>query len=210
MLSGLEAAHANGIIHRDIKPENVIQRRDGVVKILDFGIAKLLEKSSPENPLTASPVVRTETGVGVMLGTIGYMSPEQVRGLAVDVRTDIWSCGVLLYEMLGGQRPFDGQTNADTLVTMLEREPEPLFGTSAQTPAALRQIQVVIDKALSKEPDQRYQTAAEMRTSLEKIKTALEAKKQSGAGAISAQTNVRDLQSLAAQRTRPDFVERSS
>jgi serine/threonine protein kinase len=205
LLFGLEAAHANGIIHRDIKPENVIQRHDGVVKILDFGIAKLLEKSSPENPLTASPVVRTETGVGVMLGTIGYMSPEQVRGLAVDVRTDIWSCGVLLYEMLDGQRPFDGQTNADTLVTMLEREPEPLFGTGGQTPAALRQIQVVIDKALSKQPDQRHQTAAEMRASLEKIKTALEARKQSGAGAISGQTNVRDLQSLAAQSNTSGF-----
>jgi len=205
LLSGLEAAHVAGIIHRDIKPENVIQRHDGVVRILDFGIAKLLEKSSPESPSTTSPVVRTETGVGVMLGTIGYMSPEQVRGLGVDVRTDIWSCGVVLYEMLGGQRPFDGQTNADTLVTMLEREPEPLFGTSGQTPPALRQIQVVIDKALSKAPAGRYQTAAEMRTSLEKIKTALEVSKQSGAGAISAQTNVRDLRSLAAQTSKSGF-----
>jgi serine/threonine protein kinase len=205
LLSGLEAAHVAGIIHRDIKPENVIQRHDGVVRILDFGIAKLLEKSSPENPSTTSPVVRTETGVGVMLGTIGYMSPEQVRGLGVDVRTDIWSCGVVLYEMLGGQRPFDGQTNADTLVTMLEREPEPLFGTSGQTPPALRQIQVVIDKALSKAPAGRYQTAAEMRTSLEKIKTALEVSKQSGAGAISAQTNVRDLRSLASQTRKSGF-----
>src|SRR6185369_539479 len=182
LLSGLEAANTNGIIQRDVKPENVIQRHDGVVKILDFGIAKLLETSAPENPSTASPIVRTETGLGVMLGTIGYMSPEQVRGSAVDVRTDIWSCGVLLYEMFGGQRPFDGQTNADTLVTMLEREPEPLFGAGRQTPAALRQIQVLIDKALAKQPDRRYQTAAEMRTSLEKIKTTLEARKQSSAG----------------------------
>jgi serine/threonine protein kinase len=205
LLSGLEAAHANGIIHRDIKPENVIQRHDGVVKILDFGIAKLLETSAPENPSTTSPIVRTETGLGVMLGTIGYMSPEQVRGLAVDVRTDIWSCGVLLYEMFGGQRPFDGQTNADTLVTMLEREPEPLFGTGGQTPAALRQIQVLIDKALSKQPDRRYQTAAEMRASLEKIKTTLEARKQSSAGALSAQTNVRDLPGLADQSHKSGF-----
>jgi len=205
LLSGLEAAHATGIIHRDIKPENVIQRHDGVVKILDFGIAKLLEKSSPENSSTTSPVVRTETGVGVMLGTIGYMSPEQVRGLTVDVRTDIWSCGVVLYEMLGGQRPFDGQTNADTLVTMLEREPEPLFGTGSKAPTALRQIQVVIDKALSKEPSARYQTAAEMRASLEQIKTTLETRKQFRAGAISAQTNVRDLQSLAAQNNTSGF-----
>jgi hypothetical protein len=196
LLTGLEAAHAAGIIHRDIKPENVIQRHDGVVKILDFGIAKLLEKAAPENPSTSSPIVRTETGVGVMLGTIGYMSPEQVRGLAVDVRTDIWSCGVVLYEMLGGERPFDGQTNADTLVTMLEREPEPLFGTGAQTPGALRQIQVVVDKALCKEPAERYQSAAEMRTILEKIKTELEVNQQSAAIAL---TNARDLRSLAAQ-----------
>ena len=196
LLAGLEAAHAAGIIHRDIKPENVIQRHDGVVKILDFGIAKLLEKAAPENPSTSSPIVRTETGVGVMLGTIGYMSPEQVRGLAVDVRTDIWSCGVVLYEMLGGERPFDGQTNADTLVTMLEREPEPLFGTGAQTPGALRQIQVVVDKALCKEPAERYQSAAEMRTILEKIKTELEVNQQSAAMAL---TNARDLRSLAAQ-----------
>lgn len=194
VLSGLEAAHAAGIIHRDIKPENVIQRHDGVVKILDFGIAKLLEK--PEAPASSSAIVRTETGVGVMLGTIGYMSPEQVRGLPVDERTDIWSCGVVLYEMLASRRPFDGQTNADTLVTMLEREPEPLF-TGAQT--QLRQIQVVIDKALCKEPTERYQTATEMRSRLEKIKTELEAGKQSATGAINAQTSVRDLQSLAAQ-----------
>lgn len=201
MLSGLEAAHAAGIIHRDIKPENVIQRPDGVVKILDFGIAKLLEK--PEGPSTSSAVVRTETGVGVMLGTIGYMSPEQVRGLPVDEGTDIWSCGVVLYEMLAAQRPFDGQTNADTLVTMLEREPEPLFGAGA--PTQLRQIQVVIDQALCKEPAERYQTCAEMRTRLEKIKTELEADKQSATGALSAQTNVRELRSLAAQTNTAGF-----
>ncbi len=202
LLSGLETAHAAGIIHRDIKPENVIQRHDGVVKILDFGIAKLLEKSSPETPVTTSPIIRTETGVGVMLGTIGYMSPEQVRGLPVDVQTDIWSCGVVLYEMLGGRRPFDGETNADTLVTMLEREPEPLFDAGAQTPAALRQIQLVIDKALCKEPAGRYQSAAEMRTSLEKIRRALEANKQLGAGVVSTQTKATELRSLAAQPSR--------
>lgn len=205
LLSGLEAAHAAGIVHRDIKPENVILRHDGVVKILDFGIAKLLEKSAPATPSTGSPVVRTETGVGVMLGTIGYMSPEQVRGLPVDERTDIWSCGVVLYEMLTAQRPFDGKTNADTLVAMLEREPEPLFGTGAQTHAALRQIQLVVEKALRKEPAERYQTAAEMRAHLEKIKRELEINKQSSGGAISTHTNARDLRSLAAQTSSAGF-----
>lgn len=209
LLSGLEAAHAAGIIHRDIKPENVIQRRDGVVKILDFGIAKLLEKSSPETRSMPSTIVRTETGIGVMLGTIGYMSPEQVRGLPVDERTDIWSCGVVLYEMLAAQRPFGGKTNADVLVAMLEREPEPLFGIDAQAHPALRQIQVVVDKALRKEPAARYQTAAEMRTRLDKIKRELELSKGSGAGAISVQANVSDLRSLAAQTSSATGLRRA-
>jgi serine/threonine protein kinase len=166
----------NGIIHRDIKPgkrhsASRWRRQDSRLRNRQVAGEVRAGKS-----LDDFPIVRTETGLGVMLGTIGYMSPEQVRGLAVDVRTDVWSCGVVLYEMLGGQRPFDGQTNADTLVTMLEREPEPLFRTGAQTPAALRQIQFVIDKALSKQPERRYQTAAEMRSSLEQIKTTLEAK----------------------------------
>lgn len=195
MLSGLEAAHAAGIIHRDIKPENVIQRLDGTVKILDFGIAKLLEKTSPENPSTVSPIVRTETGVGVMLGTIGYMSPEQVRGLAVDERSDVWSCGVVLYEMLAARRPFDGKTNADTLVAMLEREPETLFGGGTPGHPALRELQLVVERALRKEPAERYHSAAEMRADLERIKPGLE----SGAGPISTETNVRELRSLKTQ-----------
>ena len=199
MLSGLEAAHAAGIIHRDIKPENIIQRRDGTVKILDFGIAKLLEKSSPEDPSTVSPIVRTETGVGVMLGTIGYMSPEQVRGLAVDERSDIWSCGVVLYEMLAARRPFDGKTNADTLVAMLERQPETLFGDGTPGHPALRELQLVVDRALRKEPAERYHSAAEMRAELERIKPGFELNRESRAGAISAETNVRELGSLKKQ-----------
>jgi serine/threonine protein kinase len=113
LLCGLDAAHEVGIVHRDIKPENVMQRRDGVVKILDFGIAKLLERLSSEDSPTTASGSTTQTEVGVMLGTIGYMSPEQVRGLAIDERTDVWSCGVVLYEMLTQHRPFNGTTNAD-------------------------------------------------------------------------------------------------
>ena len=204
-LSGLEAAHAAGIIHRDIKPENIVQRRDGTVKILDFGIAKLLEKVSPENPSTPSAIVRTETGAGVMLGTIGYMSPEQVRGLAVDERSDIWSCGVMLYEMLAARRPFYGKTNADTLVAMLEREPETLFGDGTQAHRALRELQIVVDKALRKEPAQRYQSAAELRAEVERIRPGLEARRESSAGTISAETNVRELEGLKTQTSASGF-----
>ena len=123
LLNGLSAAHMAGIIHRDIKPENLMQRSDSVVKILDFGIAKLLEPS----PSSASvSVIATQTSTGMMLGTIGYMSPEQVRGLPVDERSDIWSCGVVFYEMLAGERPFASTTPADTMVAILEREPQRL------------------------------------------------------------------------------------
>jgi serine/threonine protein kinase len=203
LLTGLEAAHAAGIIHRDIKPENIIQRHDGVVKILDFGIAKLLETSSSDDPAPTASVVRTETGVGVMMGTIGYMSPEQVRGLPVDERTDIWSCGVMLYEMLAQQQPFSGQTNADTLVAMLEREPDPLFSGRSSASPALRQLQALVEKALRKEPAERYQTAAQMHTDLEKISRELEFNTNSRTRSIDGHTNVSDLQALAGQAASP-------
>src|SRR5262249_32445616 len=190
LLCGLTAAHAAGIVHRDIKPENVMQRRDGVVKILDFGIAKLLEPA----PEAAAP--GTETSAGLMLGTIGYMSPEQVRGLMIDERSDIWSCSVVLYEMLTRRRPFGGKTNADTLAAILEHEPAPIFEVDSRGPRALRQFQMVVDKALRKEPDERYQTAAEMRADLERIRTELERH-----AAISDQTSVSELPRLAAQTT---------
>jgi len=192
LVCGLDAAHAAGIIHRDIKPENVMQRHDGVVKILDFGIAKLLEPPSSE-----TSAVRTQTEVGTLLGTIAYMSPEQVRALNVDQRTDIWSCGVLLYEMLAQQRPFDGQTRADIVVAILEREPPPLFGVEQHAEPPLRQMQTVVSKALRKEPGERYQTATDLLADLVKIKRELERGNTAGSQtAINPQTNVRELQSL--------------
>jgi serine/threonine protein kinase len=199
LLCGLDAAHEVGIVHRDIKPENVMQRRDGVVKILDFGIAKLLERLSSEDSPTTASGSTTQTEVGVMLGTIGYMSPEQVRGLAIDERTDVWSCGVVLYEMLTQHRPFNGTTNADTIVAMLEREPEPPFGIDQPAAPILRQIQAIVYKALRKDPAERYQTAAGIRADLaqieREIKTSKESTRQRG---INSQTNVRDLPKLAA------------
>src|SRR5258707_11702822 len=113
--AALTAAHAAGIVHRDIKPENIMRRGDGIVKVLDFGIVKLLEQTKPEMPM----YTRSQTETGAVLGTVGYMSPEQARGLEIDQRTDIWSLGVVLYEMLAHRPPFTVATRIDTIVAIL-------------------------------------------------------------------------------------------
>jgi serine/threonine protein kinase len=193
VLSGLETAHAAGIIHRDIKPANLAQRRDGTVKILDFGIAMFLEPPANERDATARDGEIDEPGPDPPFGTIGYMSPEQIRALSVDERTDIWSCGVLLYEMLAGRRPFDGETLANGIIAMLERQPEPIFGIDVRD-STLRELQEIVRRALSKDRAERYQTAAEMRAALEKVTKGLESHKQ-----INAETKVKDVRRWAAQ-----------
>src|SRR5437588_3299292 len=165
----LTAAHAAGIVHRDIKPENIMRRRSGLVKLLDFGIAKLLEPPSSD-----SKTAKTQTETGVVLGTVGYMSPEQARSLPVDERTDIWSLGVVLYEMLAYRPPFVGVTRMDTMVAILEREPALLFQFANNAPPFLSELQRVISKALCKERDKRYRTAAEMLVDLKGARQQLE------------------------------------
>ncbi len=160
--SALAAAHAGGIIHRDIKPENIMRRRDGLVKVLDFGIAKATEPPFSNSNST------TQTELGVVLGTVGYMSPEQARGLPVDLRTDLWSLGVVLYEMVAGVHPFNGPTRMDTLAAILEREPPRLFGSDSSD--HLQKLQQILDRSLSKNNEQRYQTAEELLSDLKELK----------------------------------------
>jgi serine/threonine protein kinase/Flp pilus assembly protein TadD len=168
----LEEAHAAAIIHRDIKPENVMIRRNGHVKVLDFGLAKLMERPEPEQADTEA-VTRAlvQTDAGMVLGTSQYMSPEQARGKPVDARTDIWSLGVVLYEMATGRAPFSGETKTDVIVAIAKNDPPPLVRYAPTAPA---EFEWIVLKALRKEVDERYQTIKEFESDLKKLKQRIE------------------------------------
>src|SRR3989454_8529369 len=168
---GLTAAHEAGIIHRDIKPENVMLRRDGYAKVLDFGLAKLTERPAITADTQAPTRVNVKTQPGIVMGTANYMSPEQARGLKVDVRTDIWSLGVVLYEMIAGRVPFEGETPSDVISLILQKEAPPLARCAPETPAELQRI---VDKSLTKNRDERYQTVKDLLIDLRRLNKRLD------------------------------------
>jgi serine/threonine-protein kinase len=173
--SALQAAHEARIIHRDIKPDNVMLRADGYVKVLDFGLAKLSEPGGLAAGRASDPEALTrkqlQTQAGVIMGTVGYMSPEQARGLNVDTRTDIWSLGCVLYEMLAQQTPFRGDTTADTVANIIHREPVSLISQGRDVDGELERI---IKRTLAKNSDDRYQTARELVNDLKQLQRRLE------------------------------------
>ena len=169
--SALAAAHKAGVVHRDIKPENIMIRPDGYVKVLDFGLAKLTEQQSASDNRDLTITNTQHTLAGMLLGTPRYMSPEQTRGDKADARSDIWSLGAVIYEMVCGVPAFSGATPSDCIASILKTEAPPL---SRVAPAAPTELQSILHKALRKNRDERYQTIAEMLADLQSLKGKLE------------------------------------
>src|SRR5215213_6332179 len=171
----LEAAHAAGIVHRDVKPENIMLRhdkfvRDRFVKVLDFGLAKLTDRDASTADPEAVTIPITETNPGAIMGTSGYMSPEQALGESIDERTDVFSLGVVLYEMIAGQPPFKGKTESHTRVSIIDHEHVPLSEYVSNVP---RQLERIISKALAKDRLKRYQTITDLKLDLEQLRDEL-------------------------------------
>jgi serine/threonine protein kinase/Tol biopolymer transport system component len=166
----LSASHKAGIIHRDIKPENIMLRPDDYVKVLDFGLAKLSEQTPPVVAAEA-PTIQVRTGSGIVIGTAGYMSPEQARGRSVDHRSDIFSLGACIYEMLARRKPFEGETPSDTMAAILNTDPPPLSRVVQGVPAELIRI---VNKSLRKDREERYQGVKELWLDLKALKQDLE------------------------------------
>nr|MBA3716206.1 protein kinase [Pyrinomonadaceae bacterium] len=196
LTSALSAAHEAGITHRDIKPENVMVRPDGIVKVLDFGLAKLTETPALPIDSQVSTLVRLSTEAGMVMGTPGYMSPEQARGERVDARTDIFSLGAMLYEMVAGRAPFAGATTSEIIAALLRDEPPPL----AAAPPALARI---VSRALHKDRAERFQTANEMLADLRRLKQNLDSESHSQRSAPPEGGDETATANVAARSTAP-------
>ena len=173
----LAAAHDAGIIHRDVKPENIMIRKDGYAKVVDFGLAKLSDIPPPASEITGdeATVAQIYTAPGIVLGTVAYMSPEQARGHDVDTRTDIFSLGIILYEMLAFRRPFNGITSSHEIVAILEKTPLPIAASGVHVPVDL---ETIVIRMLEKNADNRYQTAGEVADDLKSLRRRLEFEEQ--------------------------------
>ncbi len=196
----LEAAHAAGIVHRDVKPENIMLRqdkfvRDRFVKVLDFGLAKLTDRDSTNADPEAVTIPITQTNPGAIMGTSGYMSPEQALGETIDERTDVFSLGVVLYEMIAGRPPFQGKTESHTRVSIIDHDHVPLVEHVSNVP---RQLERIVSKALAKDRHKRYQTITDLKLDLEQLRDELHT------------SEFPELtRSSAARETRTDFLSSS-
>jgi Tol biopolymer transport system component len=170
IVQGLWAAHQKNIVHRDLKPENLFLTRDGWVKILDFGLAKLIEPNAAAATATSVPTISLETSFGKVFGTVGYMSPEQVRGTGSDQRSDIFSLGVVLYEMLSGERPFERASPVETMNAILKEDPPPLPSDISE---AMPLLESIVYRCLEKAPEQRFQTAYDLAFALQSASGAM-------------------------------------
>ena len=200
--AALAAAHAKGVVHRDLKPANVMLARDGRVKVLDFGLAKLTEVSAAMAETRTLAMAEPISVAGQVVGTVPYMAPEQLRGEATDARTDLFALGIILYELATGRRPFGGATSAAVSSAILRNPPAPLASLRAELPADLGRI---VDRCLEKDPERRLQSAKDLRNELELLRRSLESRPTAAAATATAAAPPADQPSIAVL----PFVNRS-
>ena len=188
MADGLARAHGAGIVHRDLKPENVMVRKDGFVKILDFGLAKLTQVEAPEAEETHGPTLTAGTEAGVVMGTVGYMSPEQALGKVLDFRSDQFAFGSIVYEMATGRRAFQRHSAPETMAAIIREEPEPIAAAAPATPTPLCWF---VERCLAKDPEERYASTRDLARDLARLRDGISQGSLAGAAPAAAPTGSR-------------------